>query len=77
LRYLRLDLTRGLVHSWRGRVRGEPAGLDADRGLLLGVPVGLVTGFVEELRLRRAARTGDPDRSTPPQRPDDHASFDA
>jgi GT2 family glycosyltransferase len=56
LRYLRLDLTRGLAHSWRGRLRGEPAGLDADRGLLLGVPVGLVTGFVEELRLRRAAR---------------------
>jgi GT2 family glycosyltransferase len=70
LRYLRLDLTRGLAHSWRGRLRGEPAGLDADRGLLLGVPVGLVTGCVEELRLRRAARraarAGDRDRSNAP-----------
>jgi len=56
LRYLRRDLARGLAHSWRGRLRGEPPGLDVDRGLLLGLPAGLVTGTVEELRLRRAAR---------------------
>jgi GT2 family glycosyltransferase len=62
-RYLGLDLKRGVSHSWRGRLRGEPAGLDADRGLLLGVPVGLVSGFVEELWLRRAAPTGEQDRS--------------
>jgi GT2 family glycosyltransferase len=67
-RYLGLDLRRGLAHSWRGRLRGEPAGLDADRGLLLGVPVGLVTGCVEELHLRRAARAGDRDRPNAPAR---------
>jgi hypothetical protein len=53
---LRRDLARGFDHSWRGRLRGEPAGLDPDRGLLLGLPVGLVTGAFEELRLRLAAR---------------------
>jgi GT2 family glycosyltransferase len=56
LGWLRRDLARGLARSWRGRLRGEPAGLDADRGLLLGVPVGLVAGVVEDLRLRRAHR---------------------
>jgi hypothetical protein len=56
LRWLRRDLVRGLKHSVRGRVRREPAGLDADRGLLMGLPVGLLTGAVEELHLRRTVR---------------------
>jgi GT2 family glycosyltransferase len=54
--WLRRDLARGLKHSVRGRARREPAGLDADRGLLAGVPVGLLTGAVEELTLRWSAR---------------------
>ena len=52
LRYLGRDLARGARRSWHGRLHRLPAGLDVDRGLLLGVPVGLVTGAVEELRLR-------------------------
>jgi GT2 family glycosyltransferase len=56
LRYLRIDLARGVAHSYRGRLRGEPPGFDVDRGLLPGVPVGLLIGGVEELRRRWAAR---------------------
>ena len=52
LPYLRRDLARGARASWHGRLRRLPAGLDVDRGLLLGVPVGLLTGAVEELHLR-------------------------
>jgi GT2 family glycosyltransferase len=56
LRWLWRDLARGFEHSWRGRLRGEPPGLDPDRGLLLGLPVGLAAGVLEDLRLRRTAR---------------------
>ena len=56
LTYLRRDLARGARHSWHGRLHRQPAGLDVDRGLLLGVPAGLLTGAVEELRLRTRAR---------------------
>lgn len=57
VRHLGRDLARGARHSWRGRRRGEPAGLDPDRGLLPGVPIGVATGVVEELLRRR--RRGD------------------
>ena len=70
LRYLRRDLARGARHSWHGRRRRLPAGLDVDRGLLLGVPVGLLTGTVEELRLRAGGRAHPAGPApTPPARP--------
>ena len=68
LTFLRRDLARGARHSWRGRLHRLPAGLDVDRGLLLGVPVGLLTGAVEELRLRARAAPR-PTAPAPPARP--------
>ena len=70
LTYLKRDLARGARHSWHGRLHGAPAGLDVDRGLLLGVPVGLLTGAVEELRLRSGGATHQAEAApTPPARP--------
>lgn len=58
LRYLKRDLARGARASLRGRLHRQPAGLDVDRGLLPGLPVGLLSGAVEELGRTRGDGAG-------------------